>query len=157
MKMTNTILAIFLTISIVQAQNSLNMSADSILACNANLASIKLQNPETVVAESVHHTVAENLLQAPEDEMTEKSPAKSNFVFFCYPSMFSNELFVTIDLEEPAEIQLMNEAGAIVFKQKTEGIVENKKFTMPSDLPTGIYFLKIKDKEAASVKLMKRN
>lgn len=133
------ILVVFLTTIFAQAQNPIPTNSDSMLASSSDLTFSNVEATEN------------------EGAASEKiSPETSNFILFCYPSMFTNELFVTTDLVEFSEIQLVNEAGKVVFKQKTEGIVENEKLTIPSELPAGTYFLKIKDKNTASVKLVKK-
>lgn len=153
MKVTNLILAVFLTATIAQAQSPPSMNADSILASTSALSFSNVQSTDEFV-EKGGETLVEKLNEV---EISSEEKAMPDFVFFAYPSIFTTELYVTTDLVESSEVQLVNEAGHVVFKQKTEGIIENEKFTIPSVLPAGTYFLKIKDKEAASVKLMKRN
>lgn len=141
MKVTNVILTVFMAATFSQAQNS----APIILS----------EDIVSVVDIPFSETLGANDL----DKLTEKGVNKttSDLVFFCYPSLFSTELFVTTNSIEVSEIQLVNEAGQTVFHVKTEGMIENKKLALPESLPAGTYFLKIKDKEETAIRLLKRN
>lgn len=156
MKLTNVILAVLLTTTVAQAQNPLVISADSILASTSTLPFSEVQSSEKFT-EKGGAIALEKVKENAAADTSLDSPTEPDFVFFAYPSMFTDAVFVTTDIVESSEIQLVNEAGEVVFKKETEGIVENEKFTIPTVLPAGTYFLKIKDKDEAFVKLIKRN
>ncbi len=141
MKITNVILTIFITATIAQAQIT------EPIGVNENIASV------------VDIPFSETTERSNSGKLTEKGvkPVTSDLVFFCYPSLFSTELFVTTNSIEASEIQLVNEAGQTVFKIETEGMIENERLEMPETLPAGTYFLKMKDKEETAIRLMKRD
>ena len=156
MKLTNIILAVLLTVTTAQAQIPLVINADSILASTSAITFSEVQLSEEFTEKS--GKISSEVLEEIEgNEFSLELPTEPDFVFFAYPSMFTDAIFVTTDVVESSEIQLVNEAGQVVFKQETEGIVENEKFTIPTVLAAGTYFLKIKGKDEASVKLVKRN
>lgn len=141
MKVTNVILTIFIAATISQAQTTALPNG------NDDIASVtEVPFSEIPDSEKTKKTVE-----------SENTPPADDFVFFCFPSMFSNELFVTTNSIELSEIQLLNEAGQVVFKVQTEGMVENERLELPTTLPAGTYFLQMKDKESTAIRLMKRN
>lgn len=140
MKVANVILTIFITAAISQAQTTAPMNVTE------NIASVT----EVSFSEIIDSGKTEKTVEK------EDTPQRDDFVFFCYPSMFSTELFVTTNSIEHSEIQLLNEAGQVVFKVETEGMVENERLELPTTLPAGTYFLQMKDKNERAIRLIKR-
>lgn len=141
MKVANVILTIFITAAISQAQTTAPMNVTE------NIASVT----EVSFSEIVGSTETAKTIEK------EANPQADDFVFFCYPSLFSTEIFVTTNAIEASEIQLVNEAGQTVFKVETEGMVENERLELPTTLPAGTYFLQMKDKDERAIRLIKRN
>ena len=152
MKTTNLILAIFLVAISTQAQIKAKIDTEN------GIASIEeIPHPE-IPAATEDKAEKENSLfkELYVNEYLTPSEKKSDLIFFCYPSLFTTELFVTTNLVELSEIQLVNDIGEVVFKEKTEGIMENQKLDLPAVLPAGVYYLKIKDGKGNAIRLMKK-
>ena len=141
MKITNVVLTIFIAATISQAQITVPLNV------NENIASVTEVPFSEIGGSSETAKTVEK----------EANPQADDFVFFCYPSLFSTEIFVTTNAIEASEIQLVNEARQTVFKVKTEGMVENERLELPTNLPAGTYFLQMKDKDERAIRLIKRD